>query len=938
MRQSVRLVRLVKLVGLVGLVALVGPSAGLEERGGGATRGYERGGAFVLKDPGRCAWVKIGQGPQSDRPAPLFRNSGIPTRLADPVPLQQIDSFPSPDTLPWGLAWDGIYLWHSDLRARTVYQLDASNGSIINQFPAPDDWTKDLTWDGTYLWACGNFNSRVYQVDPSTGSVVFWFSSPGINPLGLAWDGTYLWHSSHPGTDTEPTRIYKIDPSNGQVIALFPLPFQWANGLAWHSGFLWVSDSDHGVIYKLDTLSCFIVDACGSPGNSPLGLTYDNTYIWNTDRYRDWIYKFRPDSARPAVVLNLPEAFRTFPTWESICVFGTVASPNLVSWAAQYGRGESPTTWNLVDSVHHSGVVYDTLGVWDVSSVEQDFYNLRIRGEFVGGIVDTGEVVKIYVDPFIKHGWPRAYPNVSPVAFGDLDDDNQVEIVAGIEHNNGVYARVAVWDIAGGELWQSISGIANTHTPVALGNADNSGTWEIATGYPPSSPGDSSVPVYLLTYAEGICPNWPQYGKWETGFWAYMIPVFEDVDEDTNLEILIGGKRLYGWHHTGTEIAGWPMDFVASDPAVGDIDGDSLVDFVFKNQSRLEVRDTNGNPLLGFPLSLPAPGRWTHPVLGDVNNDGATEIIFALENTGLYVVDTTGSIVTGWPQFLTGSYTNSPVLGDLDGNGDLEIVVVSGSFPNYSVVNVFNHDGSAYPGTWPITLNGYVFRDFNAPVIADVNGDGSADILMGFEVEPEFEEFFAWDRNGVTLPGWPRRLSGVYGYGITGSPMVGDMDGDGFVDLALSSNAYWVANTEIYVWGLPYPYDPSTMEWPTYRHDLYRTANYHFRPPTGVVEGGESLHPQTGIRLALYPAVSGGRVYIACQIPESSRSTHASLSVYDLAGRLVQRFTNLKPGWQRIAWDFSSRDGTRVPQGVYLVILRAAPFTERAKLIHVRDD
>ena len=417
--------------------------------------------------------------------------------------------------------------------------------------------------------------------------------------------------------------------------------------------------------------------------------------------------------------------------------------------------------------------------------MDQDYYWLRIKATCSTG-VDTVHQVRIYIDPQIMTGWPQECPNISPVAVSDLGEPGNGKVIAGTNHNNFQQTNVTVWDLDGSMLWQSPTGVYNTHTPAAVGNVDNTGFFEIATGFPAWAYTGDTCPVNLMTYGSGVYQNWPRHGRKADGFWSTVSAVLADMDSDDDLEIFAGGFQLHGWHHESTVYSGVFVGSIVSDPAIGDIDGDSLPDFVFKNGMSIDVRDHEGNAISGFPVSVPASGGFTSPVIGDLDNDGAPEIVFALENMSVYVLDTSGSTVSGWPQSVGGSYTNSPVLGDIDNDNDLEIIVVSGVFPNFTRINVFQHTGAVYPG-WPLQLNGKVFRDWNTPVIGDIDGDTVPDIVIGFETNSEFEEVYAWDKDGSVLDNWPKLISDVDGYGITGSPVLGDFDNDGFVNLAVSS-------------------------------------------------------------------------------------------------------------------------------------------------------
>ncbi len=316
---------------------------------------------------------------------------------------------------------------------------------------------------------------------------------------------------------------------------------------------------------------------------------------------------------------------------------------------------------------------------------------------------------------------------------------------------------------------------------------------------------------------------------------------------------------------------------------------------------------------------------------GDVNNDGAPEIILALDDMKVYVLDSSGTILPGWPQTINGSYSNSPVVGDIDNDNDLEIIVVSGMFPQYSRIAVFEHTGNAYSG-WPNHLNNIVFRYFNAPVIGDVDGDSVPDIVMGFESISGYEELYAWDHNGDVIAGWPKLLSDIYGYGITGSPVLGDFDNDGNLNIAVSSNVYWVGNSEIYVWDLPIPYLENTMEWPRFRHDLYRTANYHHTEPVGILEHVSDQAIRGAFGITVHPSVSNNIVRVTTHIP-SDRGA-GQISIYDATGRLIHHIPHVNTGTQQAIVDFTSLS-TKSSNGVYFIMLRSDESTAVQKIVIV---
>jgi hypothetical protein len=266
-------------------------------------------------------------------------------------------------------------------------------------------------------------------------------------------------------------------------------------------------------------------------------------------------------------------------------------------------------------------------------------------------------------------------------------------------------------------------------------------------------------------------------------------------------------------------------------------------------------------------------------------------------------VNDSGRVLTGFPKTLAGAYANSPILGDVDHDGFAEIVVVSGTFPSNSVIQMFRYDGSAVTG-WPKTLSGLVFRAFNAPIMGDADGDRYPDVLMGFENTIDgFEYFYAWKRDGTVLEGWPKLLRDVDGYGVTGSPVLGDFDDDDTLDCALSSNAYWMVNTDIYVWDLGVPYSAEKMEWPMFRHDPQMTAC--FKSATSGVE--DSPKPQAASCKPEATIVRG-----ALNLQPAIHNPQSEIALLDISGRKV---LDLRPG---------ANDVSHLAPGVFFVRERSA--------------
>jgi len=191
--------------------------------------------------------------------------------------------------------------------------------------------------------------------------------------------------------------------------------------------------------------------------------------------------------------------------------------------------------------------------------------------------------------------------------------------------------------------------------------------------------------------------------------------------------------HIYAWHGDGTPVPGWPV-FLRDPNKIASMDPVSHVIEYTKDSCWLPGTKAN-----------------TTPSLGDIDGDGFLEVIASVNeqyeetpsadldktflefligrfagfgNTRVYALEHTGSLtpeteatratvhlhdqayVPGWPVPIgitapdvlptAGQGSNAqPALGDLDGDGDLEIIAVSHFGPAY----VLNGDGSSFLGT-----------------------------------------------------------------------------------------------------------------------------------------------------------------------------------------------------------------------------------------------
>jgi PKD repeat protein len=167
-------------------------------------------------------------------------------------------SFKSPGHTPGGIAFDGENLWVSDAyfdekdasSVLKLFKVNPSNGDVIGscKFSGNTDEIdiNALAWDGQFLWMSEVTNKKIEKLDVSgnTCKSVSSFKSPSKGDVGgLAWDGEFLWIADIGEEDS--AKLLKVSPSTGKSEAAFPAPGEgYPQGLVWDkvSGSFWVLD------------------------------------------------------------------------------------------------------------------------------------------------------------------------------------------------------------------------------------------------------------------------------------------------------------------------------------------------------------------------------------------------------------------------------------------------------------------------------------------------------------------------------------------------------------------------------------------------------------------------------------------------------------------------------------------------------------------------
>ncbi|UCE02410.1 MAG: VCBS repeat-containing protein [Candidatus Latescibacterota bacterium] len=547
--------------------------------------------------------------------------------------------------------------------------------------------------------------------------------------------------------------------------------------------------------------------------------------------------------------------------------------------------------------------------------------------------------IAVTTNPVQAVGWPRVMRewSGSPPLVVDTDGDQRREIFVGAD-------RLYAWSFDGKEILDgdgdaSTDGVfsalgENFSAGPAAGDLDADGLPEIvACSW-------ETREVFIFDADGSLLPGWPRPLVEGTTLGIWAAPSVVDLDLNGTPEVVVLGLdgRLYAWNADGSEF----------------IDGDSdpMTDGVF--------------------YALPPGSNWSRggPSVANLLTDDANpEIVIATSSERIYVLRSDGSVATGWPRVVGDDVTASPSIGDIDGNGSLDIAVPAID----GFLYVLQSDGSDLPG-WPIAFetNWGTFARSPSVALHDFDADGKLELVVGGSDTGKTEDGALWmfDWQGNVVPGWPVDLESA----SQASPVIGDLDGDtvpeiiyggesgiihafapdgsaapGFpiqlgaelratpaitnvdfdadVDLVASC---W--DQRVYVFDLTGAYVPGHIPWSTFRADMQRSGAYVSVDPTDADEVGV---PQRTQLLANVPNPFNPSTRIQFEL---AAAEHARLQIFDASGRLVRTLVDaaLVAGRHTRVWDGRDDAGRATASGVYFYRLVTPRIIQNRKMVLVR--
>ncbi|MBC8424364.1 hypothetical protein H8E07_09595, partial [bacterium] len=231
---------------------------------------------------------------------------------------------------------------------------------------------------------------------------------------------------------------------------------------------------------------------------------------------------------------------------------------------------------------------------------------------------------------FGPYDWTYTYPLVGPAAIGDVDDDGVAEMVTlsgSVSAGSTSYVHVQQMDAPTQEMWRAFPSYSSSDAPTLFA-----------------------------------------------------------LDSDGDLEIAAPTRQgaLFVMHHDGSDVGGFPFDNFTGQPltsaAAAQFIGTIEPDLAVASQDwRVHLLSHDGAQQSSYPEET-GYGWWLYgaPIIDQVNRTSANIIVGSRDTSG-WSFQNTGGTPAGWPKGLGGTCEYSPASGDIDLDGDNEIVFLTHS-------------------------------------------------------------------------------------------------------------------------------------------------------------------------------------------------------------------------------------------------------------------
>lgn len=381
-------------------------------------------------------------------------------------------------------------------------------------------------------------------------------------------------------------------------------------------------------------------------------------------------------------------------------------------------------------------------------------YNFRLATEFWKGIEIIGGA-----DDDPRHG-------ASAITFADIDGDNDKDLYWGDLFGYSIYF-IKNTGTAQNFNWNIIDTTSPEPNPYYSGgfnmpgiyDIDNDGRNDFFIGV---LLGSKSINNFVYYKNNGPVNN-PSFTKITDNFipsvdiGSFSYPAVGDIDNDGDPDLFMGCDRSVAFfRNTGSATA--PSFTMVTDSlplnitnnfnysvSIGDLDGDSKKDLVLGYYAIAKLRyfkntGTVANPVFTYQssqLDTFTLVQASAPCLADLDNDGDLDLLAGNSSGKIYYYKNNGNASSFNYQLISNNYAGIavgndavPSLGDLDNDGDLDLLVGNRT----GLVYHYRNDGSVSNPNFTLVTNNFlginVYQN-SVPCIVDINNDSDKDMFLG---------------------------------------------------------------------------------------------------------------------------------------------------------------------------------------------------------------
>ena len=458
-------------------------------------------------------------------------------------------------------------------------------------------------------------------------------------------------------------------------------------------------------------------------------------------------------------------------------VMGNSGEPNTIYFNDGKGNFETPQLLERIDNDSHhqytNSIALGDLngdGALDIATSEKLIYLNEGQGAF--GTPLPLEDSQSY--------------QAASIALGDLNGDGTLDIVAGNYDVNTIYLNNGNGNFSAPQPLRKNDPDGDYTASIALGDLNGDGALDIVAGNGMSPVFEDFPNTMYLNNGQGNFTAPQPLDDSYTGSGTGL--ALGDINGDSALDIIIGGDSLIYLNDGQGDFATpqYTEDLSASSIALGNLNGDGEPDIVAGSYGAPSTIHLNeGEGIFATPQKLKDTNydSTSSIVVGDLNGDGALDIVTGNDSSNTIYFNKGHSIFTS-PQPLEdmlpeGYGTYSVAIGDLNGDGALDIIAGNNTDPNTIYLN--KGDGSFAPAH-PLEGDDKSYGTYSIAV-GDLNGDGALDIVAGNSDAPTL----MYLNNGDGSFTSPQPLSELSG---ADSVAMGDVNGDGALDIIDSTGGF----------------------------------------------------------------------------------------------------------------------------------------------------